>query len=179
MPCVSCGVQTAPVRRGRPRKYCRPCAKVAVREKQREWYVRNKQITFARARLWKSKNPEKVAASCRRHYERHRDRINAVTRAWEKRNPEKKKEYRLRHVARRRTQTVEPVDRRSIWLAYSERCGICGKRVSLADMHLDHIVPLSKGGDHSPWNVQPAHELCNKRKHTKTLSVHRQVAMSL
>lgn len=43
-------------------------------------------------------------------------------------------------------------------------CGICGGDVDPGRFHLDHIVPLSKGGAHTYENTQPAHPACNLRK---------------
>ena len=55
------------------------------------------------------------------------------------------------------------------------KCGICGLRVNKKLKHphpysasLDHIVPLSKGGSHTPSNVQLAHLRCNLSKGSKT-----------
>ena len=47
------------------------------------------------------------------------------------------------------------------------RCGICGLTIMEANWHLDHIIPLSKGGEHSYANVQAAHARCNMRKHAR------------
>lgn len=51
------------------------------------------------------------------------------------------------------------------------RCGLCRRRVNMTlkvphskAPTLDHIVPLTKGGDHSKANTQLAHFLCNSRK---------------
>jgi predicted nucleic acid-binding Zn ribbon protein len=51
------------------------------------------------------------------------------------------------------------------------RCQLCGKAVrrSAKVPHplaptVDHIVPVSRGGDHVPSNVQCAHFACNNRK---------------
>lgn len=57
-------------------------------------------------------------------------------------------------------------------------CSICGKRCDTNDYKMDgdtfiagndypsidHIIPLSKGGEHSWDNVQLAHRICNTRK---------------
>ena len=44
-------------------------------------------------------------------------------------------------------------------------CGICDKRIEpWESMHLDHIVPVSRGGSHDRKNLQAAHALCNLRK---------------
>jgi 5-methylcytosine-specific restriction endonuclease McrA len=38
------------------------------------------------------------------------------------------------------------------------------KKVDPANWHLDHVVPLSRGGEHSYANVQVAHPFCNLSK---------------
>jgi hypothetical protein len=51
------------------------------------------------------------------------------------------------------------------------RCGICHKRIAMAQAaphprspSIDHMVPLARGGDDTRANVQLAHFLCNARK---------------
>lgn len=51
------------------------------------------------------------------------------------------------------------------------RCGLCRRKVDMElpgpyDMSpsIDHIVPLSRGGDDTRANVQLAHWICNTRK---------------
>lgn len=43
-------------------------------------------------------------------------------------------------------------------------CGLCGGDVEPDDIHIDHVKPYSKGGDHRMSNLQVAHSLCNLRK---------------
>lgn len=43
-------------------------------------------------------------------------------------------------------------------------CGICGTDVDPTDFHVDHVMPLVRGGEHSYANVQLAHPVCNQRK---------------
>jgi 5-methylcytosine-specific restriction endonuclease McrA len=43
-------------------------------------------------------------------------------------------------------------------------CGICGEDVDPQNYHVDHIVPLAKGGEHSYRNTQAAHPACNMKK---------------
>lgn len=56
------------------------------------------------------------------------------------------------------------IDRRLVFLAHSGRCGICLKPIRARKWHLDHIMPLSRGGKHCYLNVQPSHVRCNLRK---------------
>lgn len=43
-------------------------------------------------------------------------------------------------------------------------CGICREPVELADIHLDHILPVSLGGLSEIDNLQVTHATCNLRK---------------
>jgi 5-methylcytosine-specific restriction endonuclease McrA len=40
------------------------------------------------------------------------------------------------------------------------RCGICCEFIE-GDFHVDHVIPLARGGQHGYVNVQPAHPRCN------------------
>ncbi len=59
------------------------------------------------------------------------------------------------------------------WLLIKEMycglCAYCGLPTEL--LTLDHIVPISKGGDHSFDNIAPACRSCNARKHDIDLLV--------
>jgi len=43
-------------------------------------------------------------------------------------------------------------------------CGICGRMVRKADRSIDHIVPISMGGDNDLRNLQLTHLVCNMRR---------------
>lgn len=44
---------------------------------------------------------------------------------------------------------------------YQQRCVYCAKKT---DLTMDHIIPLSKGGQHTMENILPACRSCNSRK---------------
>lgn len=79
---------------------------------------------------------------------------------------------RLKRKARQRAVTVESVDPLKVFDRDGWRCKLCGcrtpkaKRGTYADdaPELDHIVPLSKGGEHSYRNTQCACRRCNSDK---------------
>jgi hypothetical protein len=51
-------------------------------------------------------------------------------------------------------------------------------RVDPSDWHLDHIVPISRGGTHEPANVQVSHPRCNQSKAAKILEAQTTLAIS-
>ena len=60
--------------------------------------------------------------------------------------------------------------RRKVTLAAHSRCGYCltTQQVSGAQMHIDHIVPLSHGGTSDESNLWLACALCNSYKGMQT-----------
>ena len=47
-------------------------------------------------------------------------------------------------------------------------CHLCGGGVERADVHLDHVVPYSKGGPTTVSNLKISHSVCNIRKGNRT-----------
>lgn len=43
-------------------------------------------------------------------------------------------------------------------------CHICRLKVREKDLHFDHVIPLSKGGEHSTTNIAVSHGSCNQSK---------------
>lgn len=61
-------------------------------------------------------------------------------------------------------KTYSKEERKSIYNKAGGRCELCGCRLVLEDMTLDHIVPLSMGGEDSMKNLQTACYACNRFK---------------
>lgn len=55
---------------------------------------------------------------------------------------------------------------KTVFRAYNGCCVYCLSGDSLT---MEHIHPMSRGGDHSAWNVAPACRSCNVRKRARTL----------
>ena len=65
-----------------------------------------------------------------------------------------------------------PLNRRAVFARDGHRCQYCGGRAE----NLDHVLPRSRGGDHTWENVVAACRPCNTRKGNRTLA---EAAMSL
>lgn len=88
--------------------------------------------------------------------------------AW---NETKKAAYHRRRARKKGQAGAERIVASEIFARDGWRCGVCGEPVDDSLVYpdprsasLDHIVPLSKGGAHSPGNVQLAHLSCNVAK---------------
>ena len=91
----------------------------------------------------------------------------AMVDEWRRRRPDKVSAYALRRNASKRAGggQVSTDEWQAMLDRFSGRCAKCG---SSENIHMDHVVPLSRGGAHSIDNVQPLCQTCNLRKHTKT-----------
>ena len=81
-------------------------------------------------------------------------------------NPDIARAHRRDRRARKRANGghISPAEWRSVLARFNGKCAKCG---SPDNIHMDHVVPLAKGGKHSVDNVQPLCATCNLRKHTK------------
>jgi len=88
----------------------------------------------------------------------------------------KRARYRIKTV-KRQSLTAKPSRLSADELVdkMGSLCRICGtdidltlKRTSKMGLTVDHIIPLSKGGEDTLENMQPAHWVCNVRKGNKT-----------
>lgn len=48
-------------------------------------------------------------------------------------------------------------------------CHLCRKKVKRVEASMDHLIPVSLGGEHTKANVALAHLSCNSRKKTKAM----------
>lgn len=93
------------------------------------------------------------------------------------RKTERKRMHRLARKMRQRTQTVEAVNPIKVFERDGWRCQLCKRptprklRGSLDDRapELDHILPVSVGGEHSYRNTQCACRACNAAKSNKPM----------
>lgn len=106
-------------------------------------------------------NPEKTRAAAAAYHASHRAEILARSAAWDREHPESSRARTAQHRARKLAGFVEDVALASLVARDHGRCGICGKPVAPKDRSVDHILPLSRGGQHSYANTRLAHRLCN------------------
>ena len=147
---------------------CKPCSK------ERRTRTRDAKKSREQSKAWREKNPERFKAYAKAYYEKHGSKH---TLAWNKRNLERvaayKKEYRkagkqreatARYRAKKLDQLLEDVKLDDLLVRDSGICGVCGLPLTEETIHIDHIVPVSKGGMHSLDNTQPVHRRCNLKK---------------
>lgn len=155
----------------------------------REWSARNRQKirdqkTAARAAnpeldrtrraVRRQANPESVArdrARTAKWVADNPDKKAASDASWVAANPERDKRNRQASKALRRGRLagvrVERVHRDVVWKRDMGICHICQMAADPLDWHLEHVIPIARGGSHTYENVAVSHPLCNRRKGAK------------
>lgn len=116
----------------------------------------------------------KVCKGIRRKYlyERNAEEEKARVRKWRKDNRTQARAQRAARRARKAGNgVVEIVQYPEVYSRSNGICGLCQEPVSEWLFYpdqmagtIDHIKPLSRGGQHVYTNVQLAHSLCNSKK---------------
>lgn len=148
-------IRTAEQRRTEAKRYSDRYPE-ATRARKRRWYAR---AGAAYHQEWKRRNPEKVKANRRRNSALYRLR-----------HPEMDKAAKIAARARRRNAPGAGVTGKD-WLEIlswaKNRCCYCEKQLN-DGVHMEHVIPLSRGGWHDVINVVPACPNCNLSKSTRT-----------
>lgn len=162
--------------------------------KHRKWARDNRDQLRDQEREYWRENRDKKRAKDRRYYERHRDKVRAANDAWLEANADRYEAWRRRYYrenrerfreagsqnyeqakadyirraaerrARKHDAHVEHVDRDVVWDRDGGICHLCDEPADPIDWHLEHIVPLIAGGEHSYANTAVSHPDCNRAK---------------
>ncbi len=168
--CLGCGDPIQNARQGMLKRVCAPCKKAGVRRPRTASVAKLVEFTCKGCKkTLPNLSFNRISTHCS-PCRAERDAQRVVQ--WRKDNPERARLLRKRHDHARRArlngvgyEAFDPVEiyERDRWM-----CQICHKRISrrLRSPHpmsvsIDHIVPVSQGGDHVRANVRAAHMGCN------------------
>jgi 5-methylcytosine-specific restriction endonuclease McrA len=165
---------------------CKDCEKLSSKNN----YNQNKEKYANNSKKWKSENKEKIRDYKKKVYWSNPDKEREYKRnqyknplmfiknalRWAKENPEKKAEQnRKRRVLKNgnggggvtKEQWIE------IKVYYKNTCLKCKKQEPEIKLTLDHVIPISRGGEHDVKNIQPLCLSCNSSKKDKTIDYRR------
>jgi len=110
-------------------------------------------------------DPDKFRARGRVNYAANPDVWKDRTRDYRKNNPEKKKVWEHNRRAVGGFSNADVIDKFNSqdWL-----CVCCGLSL-LYGYHIDHIIPVSRGGSNWPDNIQLLCSTCNLKKNALTM----------
>lgn len=146
------------------------------RAKKQRWAEANRGKVRDQKRAYRNRQGDGLKAYFAEYRQRYIEAVRAYGRRWNRANKDKVYENTHRRHVRLRNALAVPIDPLAIFERDGWVCQLCGHPVdpSLGDRHpmmrsLDHVIPISKGGNHEPSNVQLAHLVCNMRKGDRVL----------
>jgi 5-methylcytosine-specific restriction endonuclease McrA len=138
------------------------------RSKKSDWLQKNKHLRSATTKKYYKNNKEKISQYHRVRYENNRESILARCREWAANNVEKRKAIgqnrRARVLAAEGSFTGDDIAR--LYQLQRGKCVVCYSKLDKS-YHIDHIVPIARGGDNYPNNLQLLCPTCNRRKAAK------------
>lgn len=145
---------------------CEPCVE-AKRAKDREDYQKDPARKRASNQAWIARNDERYRARRSEYYAENREENRARRREIYRRGPDAYKARARKRQLLVRGVEVEQISRDAIWARDGGICHICSTAADVANWHLDHIVALNLGGQHTYENVAVSHPRCNREKGAK------------
>jgi len=151
----------------------------------RSHYQENKESIIAHSRAYHLQNRERLNANSRAYYQENKESINAYKRAYHLQNKEaentRSRAYQKSHpevfAKARHTRRANRLDNGIFAITSKELKRIqsspCTHCSSTTNIHVDHVIPLSKGGRHSIGNLQALCQSCNTSKSASFYAVFR------
>lgn len=149
-----------------------------IAQQNKDWRQRNADYCKQKSLEWRTKNKELKAAADRKYAANNKSKINENSKRWRANNPERAREVsknsRLKNpetgrntTARRRARVAENgvyrVTSLELVSILRKPCAYCGAKSE----HVDHIIPITRGGHHAIGNLTGACAPCNLSKGSK------------
>lgn len=159
-----------------------PCdlCRAAHNSYMRDWKAKNKDKVLPAKKIYRESNMDKIREYREYYGQFHKDKISLKRRRWRQANPDKARELSNAHDRRRRARKRNngyiPYTLQQVLEEYGSICYLCERPIDLTasrkcgignwelGLHLDHVIPISKGGMDCLDNVAPTHAICNLRK---------------
>lgn len=134
------------------------------REIKRRWYLENAEYAKMYSQRWREENPDRAKDTLRKWREANPDRVAAHSR-----------EYRVRKQSAIVDTDISVEGLRNL---HGDDCAYCGgtlvfhksETYNPLTVTIDHVIPISRGGQHSWENTVLACWSCNSSKRDRLLS---------
>lgn len=158
-------------------RVCKLCDKVRrkelhsedfIKDRRKKYYQKNKKKIREKRKARYDKNKKKRLQEAKEFYQKHKEYIKNRCKRWREDNPEKVAEYAQRRRALKLSNGENDLTGRQIkWLF--EQISYCVLCKTSENLTLEHIVALSKGGDHTLKNCTVLCHSCNSSVNSRDL----------
>lgn len=143
---------------------------------QRQWISSNRPKWNKLKLAWAKRNPEYTRRNAKLQYHKRKElgTLDYATRRknnsnWKKNNRDMVANQVAKYRAKKRGARINDFTHAQWKLMktlYKDQCFYCESNAPLTQ---DHLIPISRGGNHTSSNIVPACALCNSTKNNKTI----------
>lgn len=138
-------------------------------EISREWKKRNWTTLYEKQKIYTANNKDKKLAQAKRYREKYPEKVSETKKLCKSKNKEHYSTLNRNYKARKKNSegkhTVKDI--RELFVSQNGICNGCGVTLETTGKnkyHVDHIIPLIKGGSNYPSNLQLLCPSCNTSK---------------
>ena len=143
--------------------------KRSLQRKERRKNNREEYLLVAKA--GRERNKEKIKEYFRNYYKNHKDRVALANKKWREKNWARMSELLAKYRTKKVAQTPDlSTESKMIIAIFFEQAQRLSKTIGIP-FEVDHIIPISLGGFHSPSNLQVIPRSLNRKKHNKKIFV--------
>ncbi len=135
-------------------------------KKARQYYWQNPEKFRKKSRDWAANYKDQIAVSNARYKRANAARLKEQSKVWRQNNVDKVIAQNHARRVRLRENGVYSVSKKDINRMLNQPCFYCGA----SSQHLDHVVPVSRGGTHSIGNLVQSCASCNLSKSDKFIT---------
>ena len=145
--------------------------KEKIKKYNKKYRQENKKRISEYNKQYRIENIDKLLEYSKEYYKNNKEKSSEYYRKYRKENPEicfnNDTSKRLRKENQGRGITKEQ------WLEmmdfFNWRCAYSDIILNKDNRSIDHIMPLSRGGEHEPWNCVPMEKYLNMNKHANNM----------
>jgi 5-methylcytosine-specific restriction endonuclease McrA len=148
-----------------------------------QYRAKNIEVIKQRKRDYQIKRQEHLQHYLSDYYEQNKEQIKKRAREYYQRN---KARYFAAGIKRRALQIKASGNLKALRYFVKQVqskafafCYYCQTKVRTTEIHFDHMIPLSKGGEHSVDNICVSCATCNLKKHSRSVSEWRRKGQQL
>lgn len=137
-----------------------------LRKQAKSWRESNKEAKAISDKRWAQENKDKVRLASKRYRANNPEKAAANVARYVSKNPQVAINIRTRRRARIKGNKIYKVTAKDLRKIMLKNCAYCGS----ASAHLDHVIPISRGGQHRVGNLIASCAKCNQSKSAMLVS---------